>query len=128
MNLTEENRHYFNYGFMKNANPGCLFVNIARGELSPVRDLTRLLDEKLLGGVGLDVYEDESVLGVALRNPEENSSPVVKEIRLLAAHPNVILTPHNAFNTIEAVKRKAQMSVEQVHHFIKHKDFIWKLQ
>jgi D-lactate dehydrogenase len=128
MNLTEENRHYFNYDLMKNAKTGSLFVNIARGELSPVRDLTRLLDEKLLGGVGLDVYEDESVLGVALRNPQANASPVVKEIKRLAAYPNVILTPHNAFNTMEAVKRKAQMSVEQVHHFLKHKDFIWRLQ
>ena len=128
MNLTEENRKYFSYGLMKNAKPGAMFVNIARGELSPIQDLNALLDEKRLGGVGLDVYEDESVLGVALRNSQTSASPVVKEIKRLAAHPNVILTPHNAFNTIEAVRRKAQMSVEQVHHFLKHKNFIWQLQ
>jgi D-lactate dehydrogenase len=128
MNLTQENRHYFDYSLLKNAKTGSLFVNIARGELSPVRDLTTLLGEKRLGGVGLDVYEDESVLGVALRNPQASTSPVVKEIRSLAEFPNVILTPHNAFNTMEAVKRKAQMSVEQIRHFLKHKDFIWKLQ
>jgi D-lactate dehydrogenase len=127
MNLTEENRNYFNYDLMKHVKPGAIFVNIARGEHSPIKDLARLLDEKRLGGVGLDVYEDESVLGVALRNPGESISPLVKEVRRLAGFPNVILTPHNAFNTMEAVKRKAQMSVEQVNHFLKHKDFIWKL-
>jgi D-lactate dehydrogenase len=127
MNLTEENRGYFNYNLMKRAKPGTLFVNIARGELSPISDLLTLLEERILGGAGLDVYDNESVLGVALRNQEANPSREVEEIHRLALFPNVILTPHNAFNTVEAVKRKSQMSVEQVKHFLKHKDFIWKL-
>jgi D-lactate dehydrogenase len=127
MNLTEVNRNYFNYSLLKRAKPGAIFVNIARGELSPINDLTTLLDEHILGGVGLDVYDNESVLGVVLRNPDANPSDEAAAIRRLAAFPNVILTPHNAFNTVEAVKRKSEMSVEQVKHFLKHKDFIWKL-
>ena len=127
MNLTEKNRGYFSFGLLKKAKHGSIFVNIARGELSPIKDLIKLLDEKHLGGVALDVYEDESVLGVALRGADANNSAAVKDIRRLADFPNVILTPHNAFNTMEAVKRKSQMSVEQVKHFLKHKDFIWKL-
>ena len=128
MNLTEQNRGYFNYDLMKHAKPGTIFVNIARGEHSPVQDLIRLVEERRLSGVGLDVYEDENILGVALRHPDSGDSAAVKAILKLAAYPNVILTPHNAFNTMEAVKRKARMSVEQVSHFLKHKDFIWKLE
>lgn len=127
MNLTHENRGYFSYDFLKLAKQGAMMVNIARGEHSPIRDLTRLLEEKKLGGVGLDVYEDEGTLGAALRSTEAGTSTIVKDLQQLAGYPNVILTPHNAFNTTEAVKRKSQMSVEQVKHFLKHKDFIWKL-
>ncbi|HET9131996.1 MAG TPA: NAD(P)-dependent oxidoreductase [Terriglobia bacterium] len=127
MNLTSENMGYFNYEFMKSAKPGAIFVNIARGEHSPIRDLTRLLEEKRLGGVGLDVYEDEGTLGASLRNPAMRGSAAVEDLNRLAGFPNVILTPHNAFNTVEAVRRKSQMSVEQIRHFLKNKDFLWKL-
>ncbi len=127
MNLTNENRGYFNYDLVRHVKSGAILVNIARGEHSPIRDLTRLLEEKRLGGVGLDVYEDEGTLGAALRSPDSRGSDTVRDLQRLASYPNVILTPHNAFNTIEAVKRKAQMSVDQVKHFLEHKDFIWKL-
>ena len=128
MNLTNENRGYFGYDLLKKAKPGTLFVNIARGEHSPIRGLVRLLEEGHLAGVGLDVYEDEGTLGTALRNPGAVPSDAVRLLTTLASFPNVILTPHNAFNTVEAVKRKAQMSVDQIRHFLKHKDFIWKLK
>lgn len=127
MNLTDENRGYFDYERMKYVKQGALFVNIARGEHSPIRDLTRLLEEKKLSGVGLDVYEDEGTLGAALRGHASIVSEKLKDLQRLSGYPNVILTPHNAFNTSEAVKRKSQMSVEQIKHFLKHKDFIWKI-
>ena len=127
MNLTEQNKGYFRYNLLTNARPGVVFVNIARGEHSPIRDLIQLLGDGHLGGVGLDVYEDEGTLGAALRNPGSAPSEAVQQLKKLAAFPNVILTPHNAFNTVEAVKRKAQMSVRQIRHFLENKDFIWKL-
>lgn len=127
MNLTGENGGYFNYDLLKTAKQGVLFVNIARGEHSPIRDLSRLLKEKKLGGVGLDVYEDEGTLGAALRSRSKKSVGAVNDLKRLAGLPNVILTPHNAFNTLEAVERKSRMSVEQINHFLKNKDFIWKL-
>ena len=128
MNLTPENTGYFNYDYLKQSRPGCIFVNIARGEHSPISDLLQLVKERKVGGVGLDVYEDESSLAVILRNAGVNTMKSVSEIRALAAYPNVLLTPHNAFNTIDAVRRKSRMSVEQVEHFLSHKDFIWKLE
>ncbi len=127
MNLTNENRGYFDHKLLKGAKQGALFVNIARGEHSPLRDLTRLLREKRLGGVALDVYEDEGTLGAALRSHSRKQAAAVTELKRLATFPNVILTPHNAFNTIEAVERKSRMSVEQIKHFLKTGDFLWKL-
>ena len=91
MNLTPDNVGYFNYASLKRTHPGVFFVNVARGEHAPTADLVRLLDEGHLAGVALDVYENESKLSVALR-AGQGTFP-------LAGRPNVILTPHNAFNT-----------------------------
>ena len=54
----------------------------------------------------------------------DDDSPLVR----LARHPNVILTPHNAFNTIEAVRRKSEQSVQQIRNFIATGSFIWKVE
>ncbi len=77
MNLTEENREIFRYEVLKQAKPGAVFVNIARGELSPHNDLLRLLDEGRLGGVALDVYENEAELAVGLRSGSAGGNETV---------------------------------------------------
>ena len=121
MNLTEENRDIFDYEKLSKAKPSALFINIARGELSPADDLLRLLEEKILSGVGLDVYENESDLAVALRSGTESENVALK----LNARADVLCTPHNAFNTEEAVVRKSEQSVEQIEHFLKSGSFLW---
>ena len=42
-----------------------------------------------------------------------------------AERDDAILTPHNAFNTREAVERKAAQSIEQIAHFLEHRQFMW---
>jgi D-lactate dehydrogenase len=125
MNLMPENTGYFSYELLKNAKPNAVFVNVARGELSPVGDLIRLLEEKRLAGVALDVYSHENLLAVSLRSGKKCDDKEVCDIHKLAAFPQTILTPHNAFNTSEGVERKAQQSVEQAIYFIKNGTFIW---
>jgi D-lactate dehydrogenase len=127
MNLTKQNEGYFSYELLKSARRGCVFVNIARGEHSPLAGLKRLLDERHLAGIGLDVFEEEGTMATALRNPGSPPAPQVMLISQLLARPNVLLTPHNAFNTQEALQRKAAMSVEQIRHFLKNRDFVWKV-
>jgi D-lactate dehydrogenase len=127
MNLTNENINYFNYEVLKEAKRGAIFVNIARGELSPSSDLLRLLDEGHLGGIGLDVYDRENELAVSLRNKQPGTDYQVKAALELAKRENVILTPHNAFNTLESVDRKARQSIEQINYFLKHGSFIWPI-
>ncbi|MEI7835224.1 MAG: NAD(P)-dependent oxidoreductase [Planctomycetota bacterium] len=122
MNLTPANAGYFGHTRLNACRPGAVFVNVARGELSPSADLLRLLEEGRLGGVGLDVYEEENALAVALRQGDVSAranSPAIAATLALAAHPNVILTPHNAFNTRESLARKAAQSVESILHFLK---------
>ncbi|HIE11586.1 MAG TPA: hydroxyacid dehydrogenase [Kiritimatiellae bacterium] len=129
MNLTVENRGFFSYARMKHARPGTVFVNVARGELSPTADLLRLLEEGILGGVALDVYENEPSIARVLRKSGDLNDPRLPPAlrRLAQQHPNVLLTPHNAFNTVEAVTNKARHTIAQILHYRRHHRFKWEI-
>ncbi len=114
MNLTSTNRGFFRYDTLRLCKPGALFVNIARGELSPATDLLRLLEERKLGGVAIDVYDEEKDLAVALRGGSEPQTAEARAVLKMKARADVICTPHNAFNTIEAVDRKSEQTVQQL--------------
>ncbi len=123
MNLTSENLGLLGYDRLRRARPGCIFINVSRGEISPPEDLERLLDENILGGVGLDVFEDEPGLATALRQPHENDAPAYEAVRTLRERDDVILTPHNAFNTVESTERKSLESARELAHFFAHEKF-----
>ncbi|HNY65534.1 MAG TPA: NAD(P)-dependent oxidoreductase [Deltaproteobacteria bacterium] len=125
MSLGEGNRGYFNHGLLRKARSGAVFVNVARGELSPHEDLLRLVDEGLLGGVALDVYENEGELAASLRSGTPAADGRTRALMELLRRDNVILTPHNAFNTAEALERKAVQSAAQVQSFLAKGRFVW---
>jgi D-lactate dehydrogenase len=126
MNLTTDNKGYFDEAFFKLCKPGAIFVNIARGELVSSVVLLKALEAGGLGGVGLDVYEDERAMAVALRAGRKTAGEEAEATWGLYRRPNVILSPHNAFNTVESVHRKAEQSVAQVKQFLETGEFIWK--
>ena|GEM_PF-3828272 len=74
-----------NHDLLKKAKKGAVFVNVARGELSPTKDLLWLLDEGHLSGIGLDVYENESELAIRLRTgevgPDHDLATLTLELR-----------------------------------------------
>lgn len=123
MNLTEENYHYFSYDVLKKARPGVIFVNIARGEHAPLADMLRLMKEGHLGGLALDVFEDEPEVGSAMRTGRVENSEQARLVAELLEFPNVIFTPHNAFNTAEALERKVRFSVDEIFYFLREKKF-----
>lgn len=123
MNLTDENYQYFSYELLKKCHPGLIFINIARGEHAPLADMLRLVKEGHLGGLGLDVFEDEPEVGTALRTGRVGESEKAAMVAELSQYPNVILTPHNAFNTAEALERKARFSVEEIFYFLRERKF-----
>lgn len=127
MNLTDANRGYFTAARLKVCRAGAVFVNVSRGELSPAPVLLELLRQRHLGGVGLDVYNQESTLAVALRSgfPLDETGEEVRAVMEMRDRDDVILTPHNAFNTLEAVERKSSQSVEQLLHLREHGRFLW---
>jgi len=127
MNLTKDNLGYFDYNLLRKAKKGLIFVNVSRGELSPSSDLLKLVEEGHLGGVALDVYNKEALLGETLRSEKPSEDEEIKFLMKLGEKENVLLTPHNAFNTIEALERKAKQTVEQIEEFLKNNKVIWEV-
>ena len=125
MSLNAGNVGYFGAERLARMKPGAVFVNVARGEMSPAVELLAALEGGRLGGVGLDVYSEEKELAGVLRDGDAARSDEVRAALALAERDDVILTPHNAFNTRESVERKASQSVEQVRHFLATGAFLW---
>ena len=126
MKLTPENTGYFTIDRLNCLKQGALLVNVARGEFTPLAAIAEAVKSGRLGGVGLDVYETETKLGPQLREHPENWEGT--PLQYLMDADNVILTPHNAFNTKEAVERKSEQSVRQVTEFLKSGKFIWPIE
>lgn len=118
LSLTEQTRGMVNYEALKDLKKGAIFVNISRGEISPLKDLSELLEEGILGGIGLDVYDEENKVAMMLQGglkPETENEQLVLELK---GRENAIFTPHNAFNTFDGVKQKSLRSCEALCHFI----------
>jgi len=125
--LTEETKAMLSYTVLKKVRPGAIFINISRGEISPIQDLKQLLEDDILGGLGLDVYPEESRLANYLRGHLKELDETIQTILELQNKDNVIFTPHNAFNTQEAVDQKARLSVEAVKTFMEKGFFPYQI-
>lgn len=121
--LTEKTDGMLHYRVFKKARQGLIFVNVSRGEISPAEDLSRLILEDFLGGVSLDVYDDEEALAHYLRGSRKKNNCRIRLMMKLTGRDNVLLTPHNAFNTQEALEEKARLSAEAVTCFLKNGKF-----
>jgi D-lactate dehydrogenase len=125
MDLRDSNRGYFDAARFRMFKPGALFVNVSRGELSPSTALLDAMRSGILGGVGLDVYDHEVELAIALRSGKTSSDPEVQAALALQKMENVVFTPHNAFNTAESLQRKSEHSVRQILAFRTTGRFEW---
>lgn len=103
---------------------GAVLINTARGELVDTGALVEHLHNGHLGGAALDVIEGETLLRypeqVALLGnavPAEAAMRHSVEISALQKMPNVIVSPHNAFNTIEAIARINRTTTQNIIDF-----------
>jgi phosphoglycerate dehydrogenase-like enzyme len=101
--LTPKTHHLLSARRLRLMKPSAYLVNTARGAIIDQSALCRVLQEKVIAGAALDVFDQEPVKGI----PSE-------EILALAALPNVIATPHIAYNTAETVERLGKELIDNI--------------
>lgn len=118
--LNERTRHLINRNNIRRMKRGAILVNTSRGGLVETEALLEALEEGILSGAALDVVEGERALTadwLSLSRSDSLSSEELRKALLalrLAQHPNVILTPHIAYNTWEAVERILDTTLETI--------------
>lgn len=118
-----ETHHLINLNNVSKIKKGAYLINTARGGLVDTSALIKGLQDGNLAGAGLDVLEEESFMLdelSLLTNPHPNleSLQTILENHYLIDHPRVIITPHNAFNTQEAIERIVNTSIEDIKGFL----------
>jgi D-lactate dehydrogenase len=113
--------HFLNAERMALVRKGTLLINTARGGLVDTAALLDALDRGTLAGAGLDVLEGEQYIveeQEMLRSgqPVEVLQQIVRD-QILLRRENVVFTPHNAFNSREALLRILETTVENIRGF-----------
>jgi len=101
---------------------GAYLINTARGAVVETEALVTALQDGTLSGAGLDVLEEEGDLVdemklVSAPHPNEAELRVTLENHYLISHPRVIVTPHLAFNTDEAIRRILDTTIGNLLQF-----------
>lgn len=122
--LTPENQHLINKQRLSLMKPSAVLINTARGELVDSKALADALEKNQLAGAALDVLEGEQLFDMheevaLLRSGMLPEKTGIQSLALMALNkmPNVILTPHNAFNTEEAIGRINSTTCENIIKF-----------
>jgi glycerate dehydrogenase len=101
--LTRDNQEMINAAVIARMKPQAFILNAARGQLINEADLAAALDAGRIAGAALDVVSTE---------PIRTDNPLLKA-------RNCILTPHNAWASIEARKRLMKTTAENIASFLR---------
>lgn len=112
--LTDDTRHIVDAASLARVKRGCILVNTSRGGLVDTEAATEALKTGQLGGLAIDVYEQEASLFF-----QDLSSTIICDdvIQRLVSFPNVIVTGHQAFFTVEAIGQIMQTTIDSISAF-----------
>ena len=99
--LTDQTKNIINYDLLKTMKKNCIIINAARGGIINEKDLDKALNENLIFGAGIDVFEIE---------PPEADNPLLK-------NDKVFLSPHAAAFTEECMTRMAKETIQNIFDF-----------
>ncbi|HYM65246.1 MAG TPA: NAD(P)-dependent oxidoreductase [Candidatus Sulfotelmatobacter sp.] len=120
---TKETEHIINLTNIGKIKKGAVLINTARGALIETQAIAVALEKGILSGAGLDVLEEEAHLR---EEKEFLSEEYLKTVdiktellnHVLLTRDDVIITPHNAFNSKEAVEEIMETSIANVKSFV----------
>lgn len=121
--LTKENYHMFDEHSFKKMKKSAIIVNTGRGELIDSKALYNAIINKEIAGAGLDVLEKEETITdfdytVGLNRLDKFTLEQTIINSQLFRLENVIITPHIAYNTKEAIQRILTTTMNNIEEFI----------
>jgi len=123
--FNKHTKHLINKKNINKIKKGAILINTSRGGLVETEALVKALDTGRIGGAGLDVLEDEDLIKeerqlLSKDFSKEKLERLVKE-HILLHRENVVITPHIAFNSNEALKRILDTTIDNINNFFKKK-------
>lgn len=120
---TKETHHLLNRENIKLIKKGAYLINTARGGIVETDALVEALQNGTLAGAGMDVLEEEGETKDEMQffksgNAHAEELRTMLENHMLMKMPNVLITPHNAFNSQEALERIFKTTTENIKGFI----------
>lgn len=118
--------HLINKNNISLIKKGAFLINTARGGIVETEALVTALENGTIQGAGLDVLEGEADMRDELEflskktSSEEKLKTVLYDYMLIRM-PNVLITPHIAFNSKEALARIVNTTIENIHGFVSRK-------
>ena len=123
---TPDTHHLLNEEAFTKVKHGAILVNTARGALIDTKALLQALDNGTISGAGLDVLEEECFIKeerelMSKDFPKQCDLGTIVRNHMLVRHDNVIITPHIAFNSREALERILSTTLENINAFVRGK-------
>lgn len=119
--LLPSTRHIIDRAQIARMKKGALLINTARGGLVDADALIEALDSGKLAGAGLDVLEDEELVKEEKQLLQEPHTleqfRAATRNRMLLSRDDVVFTPHNAFNSQEALERILDTTIANLEAF-----------
>ncbi len=112
-NSNEDNYHMINDESIAKMKDGVFIVNVARGPLADTNALLKGIESGKIGGLGLDVLEEEARL-FAWDGAGDFPVPAFEK---LLSYSNVIFTPHSAFRTETAASNIISITIDNAYEY-----------
>jgi D-lactate dehydrogenase len=125
MPAAQDNYHIVNAESIARMKDGVYIINTARGSLIDTEAFLDAVESGKIGGAALDVVEDER--GLYYNNLRGQIIPN-RALAVLRSYPNVIITPHTAFYTDQAVSDMVENSLRSCIAFMKGEDNPWEIK
>jgi D-lactate dehydrogenase len=122
--LLPSTTHLINEASINKMKQGVILLNTSRGGIIETQPLYNALLSGKVGGAGLDVLEEETAIKEEKQLLSRTYQPninyqMLAMNHLLVQHPNVLVTPHNAFNSTEALTRIIHTTIDNMQSFQK---------
>lgn len=117
--LVDDTRYMINRQSLAQMKRGAMLVNTSRGALVDTKAVVDALKSRHLGFLAIDVYEQEENLFF-----RDRSSGIIDDdvFQLLLTFPNVLVTGHQGFFTVEAMREIALVTLDNVRCFVEGRE------